>query len=124
MIPHHIHTTFVLLLLLFTSHPSYADESITDNSEEPPTTTKPVNPDADWGSFYDPKNVFCGKYDCYKILGFDYFNWGDAPPSHKEITKSYRSLSRMWHPDKNKAKGAREKFVVGYLLEIELLWPL
>eukprot|EP00956_Cyclotella_meneghiniana_P015912 scaffold24738_cov74-Cyclotella_meneghiniana.AAC.12 len=108
MIPHHIHTTFVLLLLLFTSHTSYADESTTDN---PTTTAKPINPDTDWGSFYDPKNVFCGKYDCYKILGFDYFNWGDAPPSHKEITKSYRSLSRQWHPDKNKAKGAREKFV-------------
>jgi hypothetical protein len=66
----------------------------------------------DWGSFYDPKNVFCGQYDCYKILGFDYFTWGSDPPSIKEITKSYRSLSRQWHPDKNKSKGAREKFVV------------
>lgn len=65
----------------------------------------------DWGSFYDPNNIFCGKYDCYKILGFDYETWGSAPPTLKEITKSYRGLSRQWHPDKNKAKGAREKFV-------------
>lgn len=65
----------------------------------------------DWGSFYDPNNIFCGKYDCYKILGFDYETWGAAPPTLKEITKSYRSLSRQWHPDKNKARGAREKFV-------------
>eukprot|EP00574_Skeletonema_japonicum_P008868 CAMPEP_0201735372 /NCGR_PEP_ID=MMETSP0593-20130828/36898_1 /ASSEMBLY_ACC=CAM_ASM_000672 /TAXON_ID=267983 /ORGANISM="Skeletonema japonicum, Strain CCMP2506" /LENGTH=431 /DNA_ID=CAMNT_0048228913 /DNA_START=39 /DNA_END=1334 /DNA_ORIENTATION=- len=65
----------------------------------------------DWGSFYDPNDIFCGKYDCYKILGFDYETWGSAPPTLKEITKSYRGLSRQWHPDKNKAKGAREKFV-------------
>lgn len=68
--------------------------------------------EADWGSFYDPNNVFCGQHDCYKILGFDFLNWGSDPPSLKDITKSYRSLSRRWHPDKNKAKGAREKFVV------------
>lgn len=67
--------------------------------------------EADWGSFYDPNNVFCGQHDCYKILGFDFLNWGSDPPSLKDITKSYRSLSRRWHPDKNKAKGAREKFV-------------
>ena len=66
----------------------------------------------DWGSFYDPNNIFCGKFDCYKILGFDYEHWGSSPPTLKEITKSYRSLSRLCHPDKNKAKGARENFVV------------
>lgn len=70
--------------------------------------------EADWGSFYDPNNVFCGQHDCYKILGFDFLNWGSDPPSLKDITKSYRSLSRRWHPDKNKAKGAREKFVVSF----------
>jgi len=84
-----------------------ADESAAATEEQ---TT--INPETDWGSFYDPKNVFCGKYDCYKILGFDYFHWGDDPPSIKDITKSYRSLSRQWHPDKNKERGAREKFVV------------
>lgn len=71
----------------------------------------PSGNEDDWGSFYDPNNVFCGKFDCYKILGFDHETWGNDPPSLKDITKSYRSLSRKWHPDKNKAKGAREKFV-------------
>jgi DnaJ family protein C protein 25 len=111
--------SLLLLLLIFTlTSPTHSqsadDESSTQNSEPTQTTpkSKPINPNTDWGSFYDPKNVFCGQYDCYKILGFDYFQWGDDPPSLKEITKSYRSLSRMWHPDKNKAKGAREKFVV------------
>jgi len=72
--------------------------------------TPSVN-EGDWGSFYDPNNVFCGKFDCYKILGFDYETWGASPPSLKDITKSYRGLSRKWHPDKNKAKGAKQKFV-------------
>jgi len=66
----------------------------------------------DWGSFYDPKEIFCGKYDCYKILGFDYLTFHVTKPSLKDITKSYRSLSRLWHPDKNRKKGAKEKFVV------------
>lgn len=80
----------------------------------PPVKKKEVPPSAnedDWGSFYDPNKVFCGKFDCYKILGFDHMEWGSSPPSLKDITKSYRGLSRVWHPDKNKAKGAREKFV-------------
>jgi len=90
----------------------------TSEGEETTTTKKQKKPptpgsdeDEGWGSFYDPNNIFCGKFDCYKILGFDYESWGRAPPTLREITKSYRSLSRQWHPDKNKAKGAREKFV-------------
>lgn len=63
----------------------------------------------DWGSYYDPKNVFCGKYDCYAILGFDYENYGH--PDRREITQRYRSLSREWHPDKSKRKDAKERFV-------------
>lgn len=88
-----------------------------DREERQPPKVKQNNASSsssssdDWGSFYDPNNIFCGKYDCYKILGFDYETWGSAPPTLKEITKSYRSLSRQWHPDKNKEKGAREKFV-------------
>lgn len=87
----------------------------TDQESPPPKKNRPPpsasgNED-DWGSFYDPNKVFCGQYDCYKILGFDYETWGSSPPSLKDITKSYRGLSRKWHPDKNKAKGAREKFV-------------
>jgi DnaJ family protein C protein 25 len=64
----------------------------------------------DWGTYYDPQNVFCGKYDCYAILGFDYENFGQPP--EKEITKRYRALSRLWHPDKNKGnKEAKDRFV-------------
>lgn len=68
--------------------------------------------DMDWGTFYDPKSMFCGKYDCYKILGFDYFTFDKVQPTHKDITKSYRSLSRRFHPDKNRAEGAKERFVM------------
>jgi len=87
---------------------SNIDSTLNDNEK---SGSSPVNED-DWGTFYDPKNVFCGKFDCYKILGFDHETWGYKPPSLKDITKSYRGLSRKWHPDKNKVKGAREKFVV------------
>jgi len=66
----------------------------------------------DWGSFYDPQKLFCGQYDCYKILGFDYFTFIKTPPTRKEITQSYRSLSRKFHPDKSKVKGAKERFVM------------
>jgi curved DNA-binding protein CbpA len=116
MISHRSHSIFTILLLLLTLLHTNANEATPESSsttsstaDEP--TQKPIDPEKDWGSFYDPKNVFCGKYDCYKILGFDYFAWGGDPPSIKEITKSYRSLSRQWHPDKNKSRGAREKFV-------------
>lgn len=92
------------------------DTGSTSESATPPKPKRdtPSGNEDDWGSFYDPNNVFCGKFDCYKILGFDYETWGSDPPSLKDITKSYRSLSRKWHPDKNKAKGAREKFVVSF----------
>ena len=95
-----------------------SDASDTDETPKPPPKKMdiPSGNEDDWGSFYDPNNVFCGKYDCYKILGFDHETWGANPPSLKDITKSYRGLSRRWHPDKNKAKGAREKFVVSYKL--------
>ena len=86
-------------------------EKIETPKSKPSTTTENEEED-DWGSFYDPNKVFCGEFDCYKILGFDHETWGSSPPSLKDITKSYRGLSRKWHPDKNKAKGAREKFVV------------
>lgn len=66
----------------------------------------------EWGTFYDPKGLFCGDFDCYKILGFDYLTFDKVKPTMKEITKSYRSLSRRYHPDKNKgSKSAKEKFV-------------
>lgn len=106
------------------SSSSESSEAAAAGSEEVPKEEVPQSPKVtqsndsssssssdDWGTFYDPNNIFCGKYDCYKILGFDYETWGSAPPTLKDITKSYRALSRQWHPDKNKAKGAREKFV-------------
>lgn len=65
----------------------------------------------DWGTYYDPQNVFCGKYDCYSILGFNYEEYGSIRPSTREITKRYRALSRAWHPDKSKHKDAKERFV-------------
>jgi curved DNA-binding protein CbpA len=80
--------------------------------KEPPTqsfSTFNAKEHTDWGGYYDPQNVFCGKYDCYAILGFDYENYGQ--PDRKEITQRYRSLSREWHPDKNKKKDAKERFV-------------
>eukprot|EP00551_Chaetoceros_affinis_P003474 CAMPEP_0203654064 /NCGR_PEP_ID=MMETSP0088-20131115/34209_1 /ASSEMBLY_ACC=CAM_ASM_001087 /TAXON_ID=426623 /ORGANISM="Chaetoceros affinis, Strain CCMP159" /LENGTH=418 /DNA_ID=CAMNT_0050514207 /DNA_START=250 /DNA_END=1506 /DNA_ORIENTATION=- len=68
-------------------------------------------PEHKWGTYYDPQNIFCGQYDCYKILGFDYETWGRSPPSKKELTQSYRTLSKTWHPDKNKDKGAKDRFL-------------
>jgi hypothetical protein len=75
----------------------------------------------DWGSYYDPKNVFCGKYDCYMILGFDYENF-DSYIDTKLITKRYRALSREWHPDKSKHKDAKERFVVCILFKYLFLF--
>jgi len=78
-----------------------------DTAKEEPTEF----PEQNWGQYYDPSNIFCGKYDCYKILSFDYQTWGRTPPTKKQLTQSYRSLSRTWHPDKNSDKGAKERFV-------------
>jgi DnaJ domain len=66
----------------------------------------------DWGTYYDPQSIFCGNYDCYKILGFDFENYGS--PDRKEITQRYRALGREWHPDKSKHKNAKERFVVRF----------
>jgi len=82
-------------------------EDISDSTTE--ETLK--DEDLDWGSFYDPKEIFCGKFDCYKILGFDYTTFYTNKPELRNITQSYRSLSRKYHPDKNKQKGAKERFV-------------
>jgi DnaJ homolog subfamily C member 25 len=65
----------------------------------------------DWGTYYDPQSVFCGKFDCYKILGFDYESYNKVKPTTKEITQRYRRLGREWHPDKSKHKNAKERFV-------------
>lgn len=50
--------------------------------------------------------VFCEskKLDPYKVLGVD------RSASQREIQKAFHKLSLQYHPDKNKNKGAQEKF--------------
>mmetsp|Transcript_12265 Transcript_12265/g.28768 ORF Transcript_12265/g.28768 Transcript_12265/m.28768 type:complete len:408 (-) Transcript_12265:263-1486(-) len=79
-------------------------------AKEVPQDTFDVKSHFDWGSYYDPKNVFCGKFDCYGILGFDYESFASEKPTQKMITKRYRGLSRHWHPDKSKHPEAKERF--------------
>ena len=81
-------------------------------AKEVPQDTFDVKSHFDWGTYYDPKNVFCGKYDCYGILGFDYESFDREKPTQKQITKRYRALSRYWHPDKSKHPEAKERFQV------------
>lgn len=90
---------------------SLADETV-DGSAIPDDDDKEKEkldfPEEKWGTYYDPNNIFCGQYDCYKILGFDYYAYS---PDKKEITQSYRSLSKKWHPDKTKDSNAEERFM-------------
>jgi DnaJ homolog subfamily C member 25 len=103
----------LLMILLATSWFVAASEE----SASPPSSMDDVDSsfdvtNEDWGSYYDPQNVFCGKYDCYKILGFDYESYfGKNLPDTRIITKRYRKLSREWHPDKSTHRHAKEKFV-------------
>lgn len=99
---------------------SMADTTTPKDETAPPEEVAPVVEkvkdgfdveNENWGSYYDPQGVFCGKYDCYKILGFDYESFGKVKPSTREITKRYRQLSREWHPDKSKHKNAKDRFV-------------
>ncbi|CAA0836276.1 DnaJ protein ERDJ3A [Striga hermonthica] len=46
----------------------------------------------------------CKKSDPYKVLGVD------RSASQREIQKAFHKLSLQYHPDKNKNKGAQEKF--------------
>ena len=84
-------------------------------AKEVPQDTFDVKSHFEWGTYYDPKSVFCGKYDCYGILGFDYESFASEKPTHKMITKRYRALSRHWHPDKSKHPDAKERFQVRYV---------
>ena len=91
------------------------DDAANESSPPPVAEQEPVKeqvkakePDAfnvqdhtDWGTYHDTQNIFCGKFDCYRILGFDYEEFGKDIPDTKVITKRYRSLSREWHPDNN-----------------------
>lgn len=79
-------------------------------AKEVPMDTFDPTAHFDWGTYYDPKNVFCGKFDCYGILGFDYEKFDQEKPTQRMITKRYRGLSRHWHPDKSKHPEAKERF--------------
>jgi DnaJ homolog subfamily C member 25 len=92
------------------------DSAKSNETSQPPPNAEDVKDkfdvhNEDWGTYYDPKNIFCGDFDCYKILGFDYESFGTIKPTTKEITKRYRRLSRVWHPDKSKHKNAKARFV-------------
>ncbi|GMH84235.1 hypothetical protein TL16_g09861 [Triparma laevis f. inornata] len=66
----------------------------------------------DWGESYDPNDQFCGKYDCYSVLGLDYETGkGEGTLSKSEISQVYRAMSRKYHPDKliAKQKGMSKK---------------
>jgi len=105
-------TTVILVLATMPQSKRVAAAAATDGeTPKPPAWDAKEHMNDDWGTYYDPQNIFCGKYDCYKILGFDYESFGSQPPSTSNITKRYRGLSREWHPDKNKQKNAKEKFV-------------
>lgn len=108
-----------LLVVVSVGAEESSEEATTTTTEEP---KKPEAPEdkfdaeghTDWGTYYDPQNIFCGKFDCYKILGFDYGEWSTNRPSTKQITKRYRALSRAWHPDKSKRRDAKDRFVVSW----------
>jgi DnaJ family protein C protein 25 len=112
---------FLLLLCSVTvwaqEETASAETNASSTSDEAePKKKEPVDDGFDvanenWGTYYDPQNIFCGKFDCYKILGFDFESFGKKHPDKKVITKRYRSLSREWHPDKSKHKDAKNKFV-------------
>eukprot|EP00547_Thalassionema_nitzschioides_P007950 CAMPEP_0194201800 /NCGR_PEP_ID=MMETSP0156-20130528/1975_1 /TAXON_ID=33649 /ORGANISM="Thalassionema nitzschioides, Strain L26-B" /LENGTH=392 /DNA_ID=CAMNT_0038927093 /DNA_START=35 /DNA_END=1213 /DNA_ORIENTATION=- len=106
---------FVLLTVVTTVIATEAEETSGDDNKTDETSqgsTFNAEDHKDWGSYYDPKNEFCGKFDCYKILGFDYESFGKEHATKKEITQRYRTLSRVWHPDKNKKRAdAKERFV-------------
>ena len=53
---------------------------------------------------YDPENIFCGKANCYELLGLT----RDA--SNKDIRKAFRSISLTQHPDKSKDDTNTESF--------------
>lgn len=51
-------------------------------------------------------DLYCGADNCYSVLGFAL----DGAPTLREIKKSFYKLSLQWHPDKNPAPEAVEKY--------------
>lgn len=106
-----LNLTFIVLSFVLTFHMIVMNADAKEDTSAQTTEDVLDDEELDWGSFYDPKEIFCGKYDCYKILGFDYTTFRTNKPELRNITQSYRTLSRKYHPDKNKQKGAKERFV-------------
>src|SRR3989338_3680939 len=52
--------------------------------------------------------AFADDEDYYEVLGFTGENRDDT--SDSEIKKSFRTLSKKYHPDLDSSEGAREKF--------------
>ncbi|GMI09155.1 hypothetical protein TrVE_jg12639 [Triparma verrucosa] len=79
-----------------------------EDSETPGAGEKKENnvlEELDWGQNYDPNDQFCGKYDCYAVLGLDYeTSKGEGTLTKSEISQVYRAMSRKYHPDKLIAK--------------------
>ena len=118
-------TYLTLLLTILSPTLNHAEEQ---QKEEPPKKVEEEDNfdynNQDWGTFYDPKGIFCGDYDCYKILGLDYnelLNTKITDDLLKRVTKRYRKLSRKWHPDKNKSSDAKDRFVVSSIVLLLLL---
>ena len=57
-------------------------------------------------AFKDPHNIFCGKDECYELLGLQ------RGAEKTEIKKAYREISKEVHPDKNQSPEAHERFTV------------
>jgi len=57
-----------------------------------------------WASVLVSCDLYCGDRNCYDVLGVN------KTAELSEIKKSYRQLSLQYHPDKNNATDAVEKF--------------
>jgi len=53
---------------------------------------------------HGPWKKFCGSTPCWDVLEVPF------GATEEQVKKSYRKLTREWHPDKNPEKGARAKF--------------
>jgi len=50
------------------------------------------------------EGLYCGTENCYEVLGVT------RETSISELKRAYRNLARQFHPDRNKAEGAADRF--------------